>query len=406
METFMSIRIKLKIVLFIFVVSVTCRAQFLDSFDKNKIEGWFYLTGDGAAKLDFIQCDGYARMVVDATKDKYNCYWTLIKRDVTEYLDLNKFKDPSYQLRVEAKVRVHNVPRRLNFMVNTNRTTNYHIDLMEYDISDTTDWHIISMTTKKFDARPGDTVYVQLCATDYGLDKYYVDLDYYKADIVNVNTAGPDKGELVPNHPPIPDVNTFSNHINVANDCVINLDFPEVNFNDWHVKEKDGESRVLTVNANQWAILRWDLQKYKNAKFNEAGLLELTTQSVPQGGKYIQAYGEEFGIEFGKVRVIEILGGDSDWDQNTVTFNSITNGKIYSDVFNPQMTYDFDVNSEPGGKNFITISKPVMQRMIDGTTKGLLIRPLGSIDASFYASENQNGNGPKLHFNLVTNEKK
>jgi hypothetical protein len=40
--------------------------------------------------------------------------------------------------------------------------------------------------------------------------------------------------------------------------------------------------------------------------------------------------------------------------------------------------------------------------MLDGKTKGLLIRPLGALDASFYASEYQLGNnGPKLHFNIV-----
>ena len=237
-----------------------------------------------------------------------------------------------------------------------------------------------------------------MCATDYGLGKYYVDVDYYKADIVNVNTAGPDKGELVPYHPPIPDINTFSNHMEVSQDCLINSDFPDVNFNNWHVNEKDGDSKVLTVNANQWAILRWNFEKYKNLKVEGAGLLELTTQSVPIGGDYIKAFGEDFGIEFGKVRVIEILGGDPDWDQNKVTYNNLMRGKSYSEVFNTQMIYDTEVAEKQGSKNFITISKPVLQRMIDGKTKGLLIRPLGSIDASFYASEN--GNGPMLHFNI------
>ncbi len=186
MEISMFINKILIVLLLIVIVSGICHAQFLDSFDNKKIEGWFFFTGDGAAKMDFIQRDGYATILIDGTKDEHNVYWTLIKRDVTAFLDLNKLKDPSFQLRVEAKVRVHNAPRRLNFMVNTNRTTNYHIDLMEYDIPDTTDWHVISMTTKKFDALPGDTVYVQLCATDYGIGKYYVDVDYYRADIVNV----------------------------------------------------------------------------------------------------------------------------------------------------------------------------------------------------------------------------
>lgn len=387
--------------LFLFVSTISS-AQFFDSFDKEKIEGWFFFTGDGAVTMDFIQRDGYASIFVNATKDKHNVYWALIKRDVTSYLDLSKLKDTSYQLRVEAKVRVHNAPRRLNFMVNTNRTTNFHIDLMEFDIPDTTNWHVISMTTKKFDAHPGDTVYVQLAATDFGIGMYYVDIDYYRVEIINVNEAGPDIGELVPYHPPIPGVNTFSNHLNVVHDCLINSDFPDVNFNDWHVKEREGDANVLTINANQWAVLRWDFDKYKNTKINGAGLLELTTQSVFLGGNYIQTYGEDFGMEFGKIRVIEILGGDPAWDQNKVTYNNFMTGNDYAGVFNEQMIYDFEVSDKPGNKNFITISKPVLQRLIDGKTKGLLLRPLGAIDASFYASENQSmENSPKLHFNIV-----
>ena len=392
----------LKIFLFFLITSCISQAQFLDSFNDKKIEGWYCMTGDGAAKMDFVPMNGYARILIDATKDRDNVYWTLIKRNVTAYLDLNKLKDPAFQLRVEAKVRVHNAPRRVNMMVNTNRTTNYDIDLMEYDIPDTTEWYTISMTTKKFDALPGDTVYVQLCVTDYGLGKYYVDLDYYRADIVNVNLAGPDKGELVPYHPPVPGLNTFSYHLPVAHDCVINSDFPEVNFNNWHVKEQKGEARILTVNANQWVILRWDLDHSKNLKVDGPGLLELTTQSVPKGGNYIEAYGEDFGIEFGKIKVIEILGGDPVWDQQKVTYNNFIQGHTYSEVFNTQTIYDSDVSEESGSKNYITISKPVLQRMLDGKTKGLLIRPLGAIDASFYASENKTGNnGPKLHFTVM-----
>ena len=395
----MSIIINIKIFLLVVFFSGMCNAQFYDSFNKKNIEGWFFFTGDGHAKMDFVQMDGFARIIIDATKDKDNVYWTLIKRDVTKYLDLSKLKDPNYQLRVEAKVRVHNAPRRVNFMVNTNRTTNFHIDLMEYDIPDTTGWHVISMTTKKFDAHPGDTVYVQLCATDYGIGKYYVDLDYYKADIVNINLAGPDKGELVPYHPPIPDINTFSEHLGVAQDCLINSDYPDINFNNWHVEEKDGSARVLTINGNQWAILKWDFNKYKNLKVKDAGILELTTESLPIGGNYIEALGEDFGMEFGKVRIIEIIGGDPGWDQNKVTYNNFMEGKTYPEVFNTQMIYDTEVAEKQGSKNFITISKPVLQRMIDGTTKGLLIRPLGALDASFYSSEN-GSNCPTIHFNI------
>jgi hypothetical protein len=39
-----------------------------------------------------------------------------------------------------------------------------------------------------------------------------------------------------------------------------------------------------------------------------------------------------------------------------------------------------------------------MQRLFDGTTKGILIRPLGALSGSVYASESKADNGPKLHF--------
>ncbi len=340
-------------------------------------------------------------MLIDATKDKHNVYWTIIKRDVTAYLDLAKLKDPAYQLRVEARIRLHTAPHRVNFMVNTQRTTNFHVDLMEYDIPDTTNWYTISMTTKKFDAHPGDTVYVQLCATDFGIGKYCVDVDYYRADIVNVNNAGPDLGELTPYHPPIPEISTFSGHLDVSQDALVNTDFPEVNFNNWSVEDANAVSRVLTVKEDQWAVLRWDFEKYRNMIANGAGLLELTTHSVFQGGNYIAAYGEEFGMEFGKIRVIEILEGDTAWDENSVSFKSLLAGKDPSEVFNSQMIYDVEVNKKGGDKNYITISRPVLQRLIDGTTKGLLIRPLGSLAASFYDADDKNGEGPRLHFNVV-----
>ncbi|RQV95350.1 MAG: hypothetical protein EH224_07980 [Calditrichaeota bacterium] len=392
----------LNLILLIFIAAPFCRAQFTDHFDKKEIDGWFFFTGDGAAEMDFIQMDGYARISIDATKDKYNVYWTLIKRDVTAFLDLNKFKNPSFQLRVEAKVRVHDAPRRLNMMVNTQRTTNFHIDLMEFDIPDTTGWHTISMTTKKFDALPGDTVYVQLCATDYGTGKYSIDVDYYLADIVDINQAGPDKGELVPYHPPVPDISTFSNHLNAAQDGLINADFPDVNFNDWHSEEPQGAARIVTVNENQWILLRWDFEPYQNQKINGSGLLELTTHSVFKGGDYRSAFGEDFGMEFGKIRVFEIKGGDPEWSQDKVTYNNFLQGKSYDDVVNSQMVIDIEPADKRGSTTLITISKPVLQRLVDGKTRGLLIRPLGAINASFYALESKMENtAPKLHFNTA-----
>lgn len=257
------------------------------------------------------------------------------------------------------------------------------------------------MTTKNLDAVPGDSLFIQFNVTDFGYDKYQVDVDYIKADIINVRKAGPDKGIQILYHPPIPALTTFSQHLEVKQDALINSEYPELNLKDWQVREKEGDAQVLTVTANQWAILRLDLEQYKNAKAEGAGLLELTTQAVATGGNYFDVYGQQLGEEFPRVRVIEIFGGPADWDQNKVNYNNFMRGKPYADLFNTQMIYDIELDKTPGNKNFITISQPVMQRLLNGTTKGLLIRPLGAITASFYASEHQAGQmGPKLHFNV------
>jgi hypothetical protein len=386
----------------LFLVSGACKAQFLDNFDKKRLEGWFFFTGDGNATMNFVQQeDGYATVYIDATKDQHNLWYAVTKLNIAPYLNLNKLKGPDAELRVEARVRIYNPPHRVNFMVNTQRTTEYHHDLMEFELPDT-NWHVIIMTTKNIDAVPGDSLYIQFNVTDYGWDQYQVDIDYIKADIINVKKAGPDKGIQVSYHPPIPALNTFSHHLEVKEDALINSNYPEVNLNNWQVREKEGTARVLTVSGNQWAILQWDLEKYKNSKTEGAGLLDLTTQAVSTGGNYLEAYGQQLGEEFPRVRVIEIFGGQPDWDQEKVTYDSFMQGKSYAEVFNTQMINDIKLDDKPGSKNFITISQPVMQRLLDGTTKGLLIRPLGAINASFYASENEEGEmGPKLHFNII-----
>jgi len=390
-----------KVILLILIMSGISQAQFYDSFDKDEIDGWFFLTGDGSITMDFVQKEGFARIYIDATDDNYNVWWAVTKRDVASYLDLKKLKNPEYELRVEARIRVGNAPRRVNMMVNTQRTTNFHKDLMEFDIPDTSNWHVISMTTKEFDAMPGDSVFVQLNVIDWGIGKYKVDVDYYRADIINIITSGSDKGVLVPYHPPVPEVNTYSIHMNASHDALINSDFPDVNFNNWQIMTNKGKESVLTINVNQWAILRWDFAAHKNANIKGAGLLELTTHSVARGGKYDDTFGRDLGMEFGKIRIIEILAGDPLWDQEKVTFNNLIQGQKMADVFNSQMIFDVELSDESGSKNFITISNPVLKRLIDGKTKGLIIRPLGAINASVFSSEDQDGkNSPKLHFNI------
>ena len=65
------------------------------------------------------------------------------------------------------------------------------------------------------------------------------------------------------------------------------------------------------------------------------------------------------------------------------------------------MIFDAELLNMPESKNFITIPNPVLQRLADGSAKGLLIMPLGAISASVYSLENQDGiYSPKLHFNV------
>ncbi len=378
-------------------VAAGANAQFFDSFDGAKIDGWFTMTGDGVAEIEFVPRDGFARMQIDGTADRHNVWWTLIKRDVTSFVDLKRLQDPAHELRVEARIRVSHAPRRVNFMVNTQRTTDFHQHLREYDIRDTDGWHTISMTTRDLDARPGDTLFVQLAATDWGPGRYHVDVDYYRADIVRRDEAKPDVGEPLIYHPDVGDVARFAHHLAPAHDSVIDSDFPDVNFNDWQVEDRNEAVRVLAIGGTQAAVLRWDLAAFRGMKADGAGVLELTTWAAPRGGNYVQAYGEDLGVEFGKIRVFEILAGNAAWEQEAVTYRNLLDGQNPADVFNGQTTIDLDIASKRGEKTYLTLPRPVMQRLIDGRTKGLVIRPLGAMAASIYASESGE-RGPKLHF--------
>jgi hypothetical protein len=375
-------------------------AQFIDDFiddpiakDSQAISGWAFFTGDGQATMDFLPGDGYASIVVDATKDKRNVWWALIKRCVSSDMDLARMNRLEYELRIEARIRVSHAPRRVNLHLNTQRTTDFHSHLMEFDIPDTTSWHTIGMTTKGFDAQPGDKVFGQLALMDWGLGKYRVDVDYIRVDIVDPAKVGPDKGIAVPYHPPLPNTNTFSNVIEVAHDCTIDIQHAEMNFNGWCAQDRGVRTNLVSVSGTQLVIMRWELSAFRGREISGGGLLELTTYSVEHLSDDIK--------DFGQLRVVEILGGDANWTQETVTYNSLFQGQSEDRVLNSQMIIDCGVNKMHQGKTLITISQPVLQRMMDGRTLGLALRSLGAINASFYAVENQEDRfGARLYFNL------
>jgi hypothetical protein len=386
-----------------FLLAGQSAAQFRDDFsgvslarDPSANNGWTFYTGDGLATMDFRQEQGYASIWVDATKDQRNIWWALIRRRVSADFDLSKLSDRNYGLRIEARIRASHALRRVNLHLNTQRTTDFHSHLMEFDIPDTLNWHTISMTTRDFDAKPGDSVYGQLALMDWGLEKYRVDLDYFKVDIVDVTSAGPDHGVQVPYHPLVPQTNTFANHLLVAQDAMIDLEYPDMNFNNWYTQEESGRTNLLTVSGTQLVIMRWNLGAFAGKQVTGAGLLELTTHTLQRSS--------DFPKDFGMVRVAEILGGEREWQEENVTYNSFCRKQTLNQVLNTQMIIDIEVTPGRGSKNFITISKPVLQRLLDGKTAGLALRPLGAVHASFFAKEDfVEDFKPQLHINVASN---
>ena len=375
------------------------RAQFLDRFDGPSVpvdpeglEGWSFFTGDGEAVMDLRGQQGHASVVVDATRDRRGIWWALIKRRVSEPLDLALLARPGYELRIEARVRTSHAPRRVNLHLNTQRTTDFHSHLMEFDLPEVDTWQTISMTTEGFDARPGDTVFGQLALMDWGRDRYRVDVDDFRVEVVEAATAAPDVGEAVPYHPPIPEPETFAHLVPATAAAVVDRGHPDVNLFGWGV-EKDGRREpLLTVSGAQIVILRFDLDEYAGKRVADHGLLELTTHSVLRAPTGLE--------EFGKVRVVEILGGDPDWRADSVTLDSLCRGEPLKQVLNSQMIIDWGVEEEPGARTYFTISRPVLQRLVDGRTLGLAVRPLGSVVASFHAGPGDDGREPRLLFDV------
>lgn len=98
-------------------------AQFVDSFEKEKLGSWETQTGDGQATMDLSMGNGHAVVSVDATEDRHNICWAILRQDASG-------------------------------------------PLMEFDVPDTTGWQTLSMATDGVDGRPGNTVNMQLALVD------------------------------------------------------------------------------------------------------------------------------------------------------------------------------------------------------------------------------------------------
>lgn len=358
---------------------------------KESIKGWNYFTGDGKAVMDFKSGDeDYATIIVDASKDRKNIWWALIKRYVSEQIKLEKLAEPNKEIRIEARIRTSHAPRRVNLSVNTQRSVNYHKNLMEFYIPDTMKWQKISFTTKGFNARIGDSVYAQLALMDWGLEKYRVDLDYYKVEVVDVNNEQRQYGIDLPYHPPIPDLSIFNKSIIVEQDAIISKKFFDMNFKKWSTIKKQDTIPVVNVSQGRTIILKWKLDNLSKTRVSRAGLLEMNTENVEKF--------TDTGQEVGLIRVSEIVGGKTCWRDKSITYQKFKNGRDIEKVINPQMIIDVKVRENNKEKILITIPKYIIQKMIEGKTKGIAIRALSPINVSFYSSEYKDGKyAPELH---------
>lgn len=375
-------------------------AQFREDFDGPALlkdptgaKGWGCVTGEGNAVMDFVQGPGFATISVDATKDRRGVWWAFIIRRVSGSLDLGLLEKPGHELRIEARIRADHAPRRVNLHLNTQKTTDFHSHLMEYDLARAGTWYTISMTTRGFKAGPGDTVNAQMALMDWGLGRYRVDVDYLKVDVVEAAKTGPDLGPPIPYHPPVADPASFAHKVLVAADMTVDLAEPGVNLNDWTISDAGGRAAIISAGGTRIALLRWDFGPLAGRKVAGPGLLELTTRSLELS--------TDERPDFGLLRVVETIGGEPAWDERTSTWTGLSRGAPRDLVLDPQMIIDWPVTAGDGGKTYLTIPIPVLQRLIDGKTLGIALTPLGSIDASFYAHEDSRAAcSVRLLFNL------
>jgi hypothetical protein len=369
-------------------LTLTSQAQFVEDFDGIPASHWITFTGDGYAESSLEWFDGYARFTVDATNDWRNVWWAIMQTSSIDTLDLSPLAVNGYELRMEARVKTSHAPRRLNMQLRTQHTTDYYAHLMEFDIPDTSGWHTISMTTQHFEAEPGDAITAHIALMDWGPLVYTLDVDYVKVDVVNISEANPDAGEKVPYPPPVPHPDDFIISVPAIEAGIIDRAYPDINLAGWVA----GGNPVLTTDNNKIVLLRWNLYEYRGREVSGNGMLELTPYSfynTTETGK----------IEFDQIRIVEILGGNPAWTNTDVTFNHFLSGSSLLDVLNTQMIIDIDIPNTKDTPVWIHIPEPVIRRLLDGTTKGIALYPLGLLSASFYSGDSMiDPFRPRLYF--------
>jgi hypothetical protein len=258
---------------------------------------------------------------------------------------------------------------------------------MEFDIPDTTRRHTIRFTTDGFDGRPDDTVNAQLAMIDWGRQTYRVAIDSFAVELVSADGAGSASNRAVTYPLPVRDPDTLAHHVPAAQVGLVNRQFPETELSSWHTTTDSGIAPTWTVTTDQYLLVRWNRVQMPDGPVRGPGVLELTRQSVQNADTSPE--------ELGQVRLVEITGGASAWADSTLTYARFADGQPLHDILNPQPIVDREVAGSAGEAVRLPVSEPVLRRLVSGETKGLALRPLGPVAASFYAGE---AFTPRLHF--------
>jgi len=308
-------------------------------------------------------------------------------QSISEFIDVEKLNKPEYELRMEAKVMASHAPRRINMYLSSLDAGGF---LREFDLSSSNEWITISMVTSGFDFDPKKPLMTQVSMMDWGnTDIYELKVDYIKVDLVMASDKLEQFGEPLIYRPELKAAGFYKKEIAAEDNASIDMLFPNESLIGWQNETSNNAPSVLQVDQSKTIILKWDFSKYKGKKVAEDGQLELTSNSLLRKA--------ESGKDFGEIRISEITSSANEWDESSVTFNSFIGDNEYNEVIVSQCIVDTPVNAN--GKTIVSISRPVLQRLIDGEASGIAIKPLGLISASFFDNTNKEL-APKLRFNV------
>jgi len=366
----------------------------MEDFSDPELSGWRVAAGAGdlipGTTVKLTRANGKGLFRIDATKDRRNIWWALMNCEITDHIDRSLLGRADRAIRIEAKVRFPK-PRRFNMRLFHTGTTDHHADLAEFDIADS-EWHVVSYTNFEFGATPDDRAGVHLAVIDAGREVITVEIEYIKVTFADAATAPPDLGEPLPYRPTVKPPADFSNSLIVAEDGIIDSEYPWVNFSKWHDASTDSQP-LLSISGSQTSILRWDFSQFAGRKPDGWGLLVLTTHSVHYAPVRLE--------EFGYIRLVEIRDGDPAWTRDRVTYESLLQGRERNEVIHPQLIVDEPPVFKQGERTMLRVSPPVMRRLFCGKTKGLAIHSQGAVNASFASSEATNPTDrPTLYFDM------